>query len=49
MRLRNALNYLNNLIDLGAEFPDAFDRTCWKFRLMPEEWSELKEMYEPQE
>ncbi len=46
MRLQNALNHLNYLIDKGAEFPDAFDHVCWTFRLTPEEWNELKEMYD---
>jgi hypothetical protein len=49
MRLQDALNYLNHLIDQDAEFPDAFDRVCWKFRLTSEEWNELKQMYDAQE
>jgi hypothetical protein len=49
MRLQNALNYLNHLIGQGAEFPDAFNLTCWKFRLEPEEWDELKIMYDAEE
>lgn len=48
MKLQNAFNYLNHLINNGAEFPDAFDQTCWKFLLTPKEWNTLKEMYDAQ-
>ncbi len=46
MRLQAACTWLVDLVDAGYEFPEAHEKTVWRFRLNDEDSGKIVELYD---